>query len=274
MLLGKIGGETRVGAGYRLSNGVVSSTGGPSGGDPTGGAGGNTLVTMADTVNGILSSLGSTTTVGSAFGAFEASRKGKGFAYAGGTLSTGQVFGDTNTHNARRGTKTPEKALEDYVSALNDAVVSALGATTDIPEAVKKILSSGLGTKETLAAIQAQMQQMQYFGELVKLLPFENLKNLSYDAKNAVIELNGGLENLSSLLDNYHQNFYSEAEQIATATKNLSNSLGELGLSLPKTTAAYRDLVNAQDLSTEQGRKNYAMLLHMSSTFYQVTQFN
>lgn len=91
------------------------------------------------------------------------------------------------------------------------------------------------------------------------------------DMASSLVELMGGLEQYKTTTTAYYEAFYSDAERTATATRQLTASLSALGLSLPSTREAYRDLVEAQDLSTEAGRATYAALMGLSGAFAAIT---
>jgi chemotaxis protein histidine kinase CheA len=214
--------------------------------------------------------VGSKLTVGSGYGALETSEKGKGFAYAGGTLSSGAGFGnqgDLNTlRNTGRGSKTPEQAAAEYTARINDAMVSAIAAS-DAPSAVKKIISAGVGSEAIIAAIGAQANAVSSFSAVIGLLPFDQLKTLAYDAKAGLLAAAGGLESLRGSLKTYYDNFYTESEKAANSTRNVTEALSAAGVALPATREAFRSIVDAQDLTTEAGQKAYAALLGVSGAF-------
>jgi len=81
----------------------------------------------------------------------------------------------------------------------------------------------------------------------------------------------GGLEAFGQASAGYYAEFYTEAERTAKTTEQLTKALGGLGISLPTTRDAYRQLVEAQDLNTEAGRKNVAVLVQLSGTFAGIT---
>lgn len=123
------GGETRSGATYR--NGAFAH--GPSGGQING-AQDATTATM-QFINSALKSMGSTAQISNFISALESSQKGKGFVYAGGTLSTGQSFGEWDESLGRmnrRGNKSPEEASRQYAEELKQAAIEALQAA-DVP---------------------------------------------------------------------------------------------------------------------------------------------
>lgn len=90
-----------------------------------------------------------------------------------------------------------------------------------------------------------------------------------------LLELAGGLEALGAQLGSYYANFYSDAERQAQAARNLSESLTGFSVAIPDTVAGlqslgrdgFRALVEAQDLTTESGRRTYLALVQASGAF-------
>jgi len=108
------------------------------------------------------------------------------------------------------------------------------------------------------------------FDTLGKAMP--QLSGLSLQARESLIQLAGGAEALASGVSTYYDAFYSEAEKTGRATEQLSAQMSALGLSLPETKEGFRALVEAQDLTTESGRKTYAALIGMSGAFATVAE--
>jgi hypothetical protein len=74
-----------------------------------------------------------------------------------------------------------------------------------------------------------------------------------------------GITNFQTLFQDYYSTFYTEAEQLANTTRKLTESLTDMGMSVPKTRLEYRKLVDAQDLSTQKGREQYVQLLELAN---------
>lgn len=91
------------------------------------------------------------------------------------------------------------------------------------------------------------------------------------DAASKLADAFGGLDKLGSAAGSFYQNFYSEQERAAKASEALAATLADVGLSVPATREAFRDLVEAQDLTTEAGRSTFATLLEVSDAFAQLT---
>lgn len=91
--------------------------------------------------------------------------------------------------------------------------------------------------------------------------------------RDSLVQLLGGMNNAGAAVGSYYQNYYSEAERQKAAQSSISNTLRGLGINnAPTDREGYRALVEAQDLTTESGRKMYASLISISSAFAGITQ--
>jgi hypothetical protein len=61
--------------------------------------------------------------------------------------------------------------------------------------------------------------------------------------------------------------FYTKEEQAAAQTAQFTKVFASLGLTMPSTLAAFRSLVEAQDLTTAAGQATYATLLQLAPAF-------
>lgn len=86
-----------------------------------------------------------------------------------------------------------------------------------------------------------------------------------------LIDSFGSRDKMLQLTASYLDSYYTAAEKSALTTKQLASAFGGLGLSLPKTKDQFRQIVEAQDLSTEAGRKTYASLLSLADVFATLT---
>lgn len=90
------------------------------------------------------------------------------------------------------------------------------------------------------------------------------------DAASKLADAFGGLDNLTSATTSYYEAFYTEEERNAKTIEQLTVAFTNLGLALPNSLKAFRDLVNQQDLYTDSGRNTYAALIGLSSAFAKV----
>jgi hypothetical protein len=92
------------------------------------------------------------------------------------------------------------------------------------------------------------------------------------DLASQLVDLFGGIDKFVQSTNFYYQNFYSATERQATAQRQLEAEFKKNGLTLPKTREEYRKLVESQDLSTEKGRKMYALLMQLAPVFAEISQ--
>ena len=92
------------------------------------------------------------------------------------------------------------------------------------------------------------------------------------DASSKLLDLFGGAEAFNAATLSYYQNYYTEAERNAKTTENLVKSFAGLGVAMPDTMAAFRALVDAQDITTESGRTTYTALMGLQEAFASVSK--
>lgn len=100
---------------------------------------------------------------------------------------------------------------------------------------------------------------------------FEGTRKEAGLAAKALGEVAGGFDKLTKKAQSYFESFYTEGERRAIAateaTQTLNKTFADLELAVPKTHAEFRQLVEAQDLMTDAGRKTYNALLDVSGAF-------
>jgi hypothetical protein len=92
------------------------------------------------------------------------------------------------------------------------------------------------------------------------------------DLSSKLVDLFGTLDDFKNETTAYYDTFFSEQEKATKLIEILTKEFEGLDLTLPSTIQGYRDLVEAQDLTTEEGRATFAALIKLSSGFAQATQ--
>ena len=87
------------------------------------------------------------------------------------------------------------------------------------------------------------------------------------EAATSLSQLFGGTQGLSASVASFVDTFYSEAERFDMLTDRVADVFDDLGLSVPTSLRAFRELVMSQDLMTASGRETYAALLGISDGF-------
>lgn len=90
---------------------------------------------------------------------------------------------------------------------------------------------------------------------------------LGIDAQIALADQFESLGALSSATQSFFERFYTAQEQAAAQMAQFDKVFASLGVTMPNTLAGFRALVESQDLTTDAGRKTYAMLLQLAPAF-------
>jgi hypothetical protein len=90
---------------------------------------------------------------------------------------------------------------------------------------------------------------------------------MSLDAKVALADQFETISDLSNAVDAYFSAYYTQEEQAAARTAQMATVFQSLGLTMPTTLAAFRQLVEAQNLNTAAGQAAYATLLQLAPAF-------
>ncbi|MEW9586622.1 phage tail length tape measure family protein [Paraburkholderia sp. DGU8] len=82
----------------------------------------------------------------------------------------------------------------------------------------------------------------------------------------------GGIDNFNSEVSAYVKAYYSNAEQLSQAQAQMTQTFASIGLALPKSKDAFRDVVSSLDLTTSAGQNTFAALMALAPAFDQYTQ--
>ena len=81
----------------------------------------------------------------------------------------------------------------------------------------------------------------------------------------------GSVDALTSGFTSYFDNFLSESEQLDYKTQQLTQSFTSLGLSMPSTNVAFKDLLSGLDLTSSAGQELYGRLIILSDSFSEIS---
>ncbi|RTL09096.1 MAG: hypothetical protein EKK62_03935, partial [Acidimicrobiia bacterium] len=160
------------------------------------------------------------------------------------------------TDDADANAKAIEAALQQYADALLGAFSDDVEPLRNAGETVAQVIERVGGN---LLQVNATLEQL---GITALATSIDGGK-----AAVALAELFGGASTLAQAGAGFYQKFYSEAERADRATQQITETLADLGLGLPKTRDEFRELVEAQDLTTASGREAFAALLGVSDAF-------
>lgn len=182
-------------------------------------------------------------------------------------------------------------AIDDFTASFKISLqgLSAEEAEKRIREEFDKVAealaATALGTTELSRAGESALDTLtRLSSSLVGVNGvFENLGYALYESSLAgaamaseLVDLFGGMEGFNSATSSFFQNFYSPQEQREAMRRQLEAEFARMDLKLPDIDAAdardqFRALAEAQDRTTEAGRRNWAMLMQLSDEFAAVT---
>lgn len=155
--------------------------------------------------------------------------------------------------------------LEAVFGAESDKIARA--AITGF-ESIQKV---GEGYFETLSRVAAQFELVRVYTERLGDTMQQTGVNGGLLA-DSIINAFGGISEYQSAVQQYYEDFFTAEERGADAIIEMTRAMSFMGESVPETTQGFKDLVNAQDLTTESGRKAYATLISLSPAFAEMIQ--
>ncbi len=128
---------------------------------------------------------------------------------------------------------------------------------------VNRFQKVGEGAFETLVRVASTVEAVTVSLDQLGI----STRALGLDAKMGIADQFDSVSAMTSAADAYFKAFYTPAEQNAARMSQLSGVFVRLGVTMPGTLTAFRDLVDAQDLTTAAGQSTYATLLQLAPAF-------
>lgn len=166
--------------------------------------------------------------------------------------------------------------LTDDIEANKAAIAKELGTYGDAlvgawADAVKPLAAYGETTAQTIQRVGGALLGVNSVLDALGIAALA----ASIDGGKAALALEGlfgGIAGLQQAAGGYLQAYYTDAERAALTTAALGKEFAKVGLTLPETREGFRELVEAQDLTTESGRAAFTALMSAAGAFDQVQQ--
>jgi phage-related minor tail protein len=129
---------------------------------------------------------------------------------------------------------------------------------------------------EQLAETLARLGTLQVFSDGLNELGgvFARVARLSVQAREELIGMAGGMEQLAGLAQGFVQNYYSRDEIAGLKARDLQAALSSVGITQDlRSRDDFRSLVESTDVSTEAGRQRLTQLLRVSGDFAQLSDY-
>ena len=151
--------------------------------------------------------------------------------------------------------------IQEKLSAIFGAAADGM-ANAAFP-GIAQFQKVGEGAFETLVRVSSTIEAV---GTSLDLLGTA-AQSMGIAAKLGLADQFDSISDLTSAADAYFQAFYSSEEQAAAKTAQMGKVFASLGVAMPQTLSAFRQLVEAQDLTTAAGQATYATLLKLAPAF-------
>lgn len=165
--------------------------------------------------------------------------------------------------------------LTDDIEANKAEIAKALGTYGDAlvgawADAVTPLAAYGETTAQTVQRVGGAIVGVNAVLDTLGIAALQ----ASVDGGKAALALQslfGGQQGLEQATGSYLQNYYDEAERSNLALAGIGKTLGEVGLTVPKTKEEFRALVEAQNLMQPAGQAAFAALMKVEGAFASVT---
>lgn len=87
------------------------------------------------------------------------------------------------------------------------------------------------------------------------------------DAASKLADAFGGLDKLAAASKSFYDTYYTEGEKAAKIYSQVADALEKVGIVMPDSKEAFRDLALSMDLTTDAGRTMYATMLSLAPQF-------
>lgn len=128
---------------------------------------------------------------------------------------------------------------------------------------IERFQKVGEGAFETLVRVASTVEAVT---DAIGMLG-DGARALSIDAKVALADQFDSIGDLTSATGAYFERFYSQQEQAAARSAQFARVFESLGMAMPSSLQAFRQLVEAQNLTTDAGQSTYATLLQLAPAF-------
>lgn len=147
--------------------------------------------------------------------------------------------------------------IAKWFGGVADSMVSAVDAAT----------AAGLGgyNFEGLTTFVNNLYSVNDSFDMLGLKLYDVSVSTGFMAEQ-LISMAGGLEALKAGESSFFENFYTDTEKADYALSTVNKQFEAMGVKLPGTRDAYRDMVEALDRTTESGRQMYIVLTGMSGS--------
>jgi tape measure domain-containing protein len=160
-----------------------------------------------------------------------------------------------------------EKAITDFFTGVGDEIALRL-----VP-GLAQFNKSGETMATTLQRLAGDFDATNQVAMLLGKNGTSMFGSLTIDsaaARERLIELAGGVSNLTTQATAFAQNYLTEAERLAPVSEAVAAAMASLGLASVTTRDQFKTVVQGLDVTTAAGAQQFASLMALSDAFAQV----
>lgn len=188
-------------------------------------------------------------------------------------IMLGEVFEDTSLSQKLQGFvysfTTGSLSVDSVTNGLTQTMSARL--TPAINAAAKAGESFQQTFQRVLAETNATGRAFEVMGRSLIATFGQNNLNGILAASDAFVQLFGSVDAFNSAFDGYFANYFTAQEKTARGWKDMIVSFDQVGISMPKSRAEFRALVDSLDLSTTSGRATFKSLMDLQGAFAALT---
>jgi phage-related minor tail protein len=159
-----------------------------------------------------------------------------------------------------------EKAVAGAIKSYADALGASFTSTL---QPFKKAGEEVTETLQRLAGLQNFSKELNGLGGI-----FSRVAGLSFDARESLFGLAGGIEAFRNQALGFVQNYFTPDEIAGVKARDVQGVLGSVGITQDvNTREQFRALLEGTNISTDQGRQQLATLLGLQGDFAQVADY-
>lgn len=219
---------------------------------------------------------------------FGGTNPGGAFAFASNNSDGGKFGVQVGVGTAKYSTGELKASPEALTLEASRAVFAALQGS-ELPKYLAGVfdgLTASTATQDQINKALEYANTIKAINDQFTVLPaqFANLRDMSLKALESLATFSGGLANLGTNLGTYYEQYFNAEEKRANVIRNITATLNAAGAGFDEQLVTdvlaqtgevakktFRDIVEAQDLTTEAGRKNYATMLSVAGAFAGLT---
>ena len=155
---------------------------------------------------------------------------------------------------------------EEQIAAIEREMGGLAGALAEAALGANEFSRAGEDSLQTLERLSTSLSVVNDIFDLLGHSTFAASLEAA-DVASQMAEAAGGVEAFANAARTYFDIFYTEAEQASYLERTISDALSDLGVTMPRTRAEFRGIVDAIDLSTSAGQNLYATMISLAGSF-------